>query len=121
MKSSARSIQAYIASAPRESRKALNELRALIKATAPSATEKISYGIPTFNLNGRYLVYIAGWKEHVSVYPAIGAVARQFRDELKPYRSGKGTLRFPLDRPLPKSLIRRIVKFRVGEVAGIDA
>lgn len=83
-------------------------------------TEKISYGIPTFNLNGRYLVYIAGWKEHVSVYPAIGAVAREFKDELKPYRSGKGTLRFPLDQPLPKGLIRRIVKFRASEVSAGD-
>ena len=116
MRSKARSVQAYIAACPPESRKALKELRKLVRAAAPRATEKISYGIPTFNLNGRYVVYIAGWKDHVSLYPAIGGVVREFRDELEPYRSGKGTLRFSLDRRLPKGLIRRIVKFRVGEV-----
>lgn len=116
MKSSARSVQAYIAAAPPESRKPLKELRALVKAIAPGVSETISYGIPTFKLNGKYVVYIARFKEHVSIYPAIGAVAREFSKELEPYRSGKGTLRFSLDRPLPKGLIRRIIKFRVAEV-----
>lgn len=117
MKSTARSVQAYIAECSPESRKALKELRALIKATAPRVTEKISYGIPTFNLNGHYLVYIAGWKNHISMYPVTGGVAREFKDELKPYRTGKGTLQFPLAQPMPKGLIRRIVKFRVSEVS----
>lgn len=116
MKSTARSVQAYIAASPPEARKVLKQLRTLIKATAPRATEKISYGIPTFNLNGEYLVYIAGWKKHISMYPVTGGVAREFKDELKPYRTGKGTLQFPLAQPMPKSLIRRIVKFRVNEV-----
>jgi uncharacterized protein YdhG (YjbR/CyaY superfamily) len=116
MKSKASSVQAYIAECPPESRKVLKELRALIKATAPGATEKISYGIPTFNMNGRYLVYIAGWRKHISLYPVTGGVAREFKDEIKPYRSGKGTLQFPLTQPMPKALIRRIVKFRVAEV-----
>ena len=82
MKSTARSVQAYIAECAPESRKALKELRALIRATAPRLTEKISYGIPAFNLNGRYLVYIAGWKNHISLYPVTGGVAREFKDEI---------------------------------------
>ncbi len=117
MKSKARSVQAYIAECSPESRKVLKQLRALIKATAPRATEKISYGIPTFNLNGHYLVYIAGWRDHISLYPVTGGLAREFKDELKPYRTGKGTLQFPLAQPIPKGLIRRIVKFRVSEVS----
>ncbi|HMG18591.1 MAG TPA: DUF1801 domain-containing protein [Gemmatimonadales bacterium] len=120
MKSKARSVQAYIAECPPESRKVLRALRALVKATAPRAIEKLSYGIPAFNLNGHYLVYIAGWKKHVSMYPVTGGVAREFKDELKPYRTGKGTLQFPLAQPMPKTLIRRIVKFRVDEVSGKD-
>lgn len=117
MKSKARSIQAYIAAAPRESRKALKELRALIKATAPRATEKISYGIAAFDLNGRSLVYIAGWKKHVSLYPVTAGVAKALKDEIKRYRTGKGTLQFPLTDRMPKSLVRKIVKIRAGEVA----
>lgn len=118
MKSTARSVQAYIAECPPDARKVLKQLRTLVKATAPRATETISYGIPTFNLNGRYLVYLAGWKKHISLYPVTGGVAREFRDEIEPYRTGKGTLQFPLAQPLPKGLIRRIVKFRVSEVSG---
>lgn len=118
MKSAARSVRAYIAACPPETRKVLKELRALIKATAPRAIEKLSYGIPAFNLNDRYLVYLAGWKKHISLYPVTGGVAREFKEEIQPYRTGKGTLQFPLAEPMPKRLIRRIVKFRVGEVSG---
>ena len=112
-----RSVQAYIAASPVESRTALKELRTLIRAAAPRATEKISYGIPTFVLNGRPLVYIAGWKKHVSLYPVTAGMAKAFKDEIKRYRTGKGTLQFPLTDPIPKSLIRKIVKVRAGEVA----
>jgi len=115
MRVKASSVQAYIAAAAPATRKKLKELRALVKATAPRVTERISYGIPTFDLNGRYLVYIAAFKEHVSIFPAIGAVARELKKELAPYRAGKGTLRFPLDRPLPKGLIRKFVRVRVAE------
>ena len=118
MRSRARSVPAYIAACPPESRKALKELRALIKRAAPRATEKISYGIPAFNLNGQYLVYLAGWKKHISLYPVTAGVARTFKDELKRYRTGKGTLQFPLAQRMPKGLIRRVVKFRVAEVDG---
>jgi uncharacterized protein YdhG (YjbR/CyaY superfamily) len=117
MKSKTSSVTAYIAKSPPATRKVLKQLRVLVRAAAPRATEKISYGIPTFVLNGRTLVYIAGWKDHVSVYPVTSGVARSLRNDIKPYRTGKGTLQFPLARPIPKTLIRKIVKVRVGEVA----
>ena len=120
MRSKASSVEAYIAGASPETRKKLRELRALVKKTAPRVTERISYGIPTFDLNGKYLVYMAAFKEHVSIYPAIGALARELREELAPYRAGKGTLRFPLDRALPKTLIRKFVRARVAERAARD-
>jgi uncharacterized protein YdhG (YjbR/CyaY superfamily) len=88
-------------------------VRAVIKAAAPGATERISYGIPTFDLNGKYLVYFAGWKKHISVYPVPGGDAA-FEAALGP--TSKGDVRFPLDQPLPADLIRRIVGFRVAEV-----
>jgi uncharacterized protein YdhG (YjbR/CyaY superfamily) len=121
MKSTARSVQTYIAAAPRESRKALKELRTLIRATAPRVTEKISYGIPTFVLNGRPLVYIAGWTKHVSLYPVTVGVAKQLMNEIKPYRSGKGTLQFALTNAVPKTLIRRILKIRIAEATARSA
>lgn len=120
MKSGASSVQSYIAKSPPESRKALKELRALVRAVAPSVSEKISYGIPTFVLNGTYLVYIAGWKKHVSLYPVTAGVAKTLKDEIKPYRTGKGTLQFPLTDRIPKSLIRKIVKIRLAEARARD-
>lgn len=110
------SIDKYIAARPPESRKALKQLRALIKKTAPGVTERISYGIPVFDLQDQYLVYVAGWKKHISLYPVTARVARTLKDEIKPYRTGKGTLQFPLERPMPVGLIRRIVQLRVAEV-----
>ena len=85
----------------------LEELRALIKAAAPDATEKISYAIPTFDLNG-HLVHFAGYKNHIGFYPTGGGV-EAFKEELKPYKSWKGSVQFPLGQPLPTDLIRRIV------------
>jgi uncharacterized protein YdhG (YjbR/CyaY superfamily) len=108
-------VAAYIAGFRPEVRKALKELRTLVRAAAPKATEKISYGIAQFSLGGRYLVYIAGFKNHVSLYPMTGEIAKRFRKELAPYLSGKGTMRIPLGTPIPKQLIRRIVKTRIAE------
>jgi uncharacterized protein YdhG (YjbR/CyaY superfamily) len=112
------SIDEYIGQFPPAVRKVLSELRDLVRATVPEVTERISYGIPTFDLNGRYLVYVAGWKKYVSVYPATAAVRRTLGEELEPHLSGKGTLRFPLSTPLPTDLIRRVVEVRVREVVG---
>lgn len=115
-RSSANSIDEYIAGFPPETRKVLKELRALIKALAPDATETISYAIPTFDLNG-HLVHFAGYEKHIGFYPT-GSGIEAFKDELKPYKSGKGSVQFPLGQPLPTDLIRRIVEFRVEENTG---
>jgi uncharacterized protein YdhG (YjbR/CyaY superfamily) len=106
------SIDEYIASFPDEVQKILEELRATIKATAPNTKEKISYQIPTFELNGRNLIHFAAWKKHIAMYP-IPAGSEAFEKELAQYTDGKGTLKFPLDKPLPLKLIREIVQFRV--------
>jgi uncharacterized protein YdhG (YjbR/CyaY superfamily) len=116
-RSTASSIDEYIAEFPPETRKALDELRALIRAAAPGATETISYAIPTFDLNGRHLVHFAGYAKHIGFYPVPSAM-EAFKVELEPYRSGKGSAQFPLGRPLPTALIRRIVEFRVAENMG---
>lgn len=113
-KSTATSIDEYIAEFPPETQGVLEELRALIKAAAPDAIETISYAIPTFDLNGKHLVHFGAYPKHVGFYPTGGGIAA-FTEELEPYRSGKGTAQFPLGRPLPTDLIRRIVEFRVDE------
>ena len=115
-RSTANSIDEYVAGFPPETQKALEELRALIKASASGATEKISYAMPTFDLNGHHLVHFAGYAKHVGFYPVPSGV-EAFKEELKPYKTGKGSVQFPLDRPLPADLIRRIVEFRVEENA----
>jgi uncharacterized protein YdhG (YjbR/CyaY superfamily) len=104
----------YISEFPPETRTALFEIRDLIKAAAPEATEKISYAIPTFDMNGGHLVHFAGYEKHVGFYPTGGGIDA-FKDELKPYKMGKGSVQFPLGTPLPADLIRRMVEFRVAE------
>jgi uncharacterized protein YdhG (YjbR/CyaY superfamily) len=110
----ANSIDEYVAGFPPETQKVLQELRALIKELAPDATETISYAIPTFDLNGRHLVHFAGYARHIGFYPVPSAL-EAFKEELKPYKTGKGSAQFPLARPLPTDLIRRIVAFRIAE------
>lgn len=109
------SIDEYIADFPAETRAALEELRTLISLAAPEASETISYAIPTFDLEGKHLVHFAGYAKHVGLYPTPSGLSA-FKEELEPYQSGKGTARFPLGRPLPADLIRRIVEFRIHEV-----
>ena len=116
-RSTANPIDDYIAEFPEETQTMLNELRALIRASAPDATETISYAIPTFDLNGKHVVHFAGFKNHVSFFPT-GSGAEAFKDELEPYAGGKGTVQFPIGEPIPADLIRRIVEFRVGQVVG---
>ncbi len=111
------SIDEYIAGFPSDAQHRLRELRALIRATAPEATETISYAMPTFDLNGHHLVHFAGYARHIGFYPVPSGV-EAFKEELKPYKGGKGSVQFPLDRPMPTDLIRRIVEFRVEENAG---
>ena len=108
----ASSIDEYISEFPTGTRRVLEELRALIAASAPVAIETISYAIPTFDLDGRHLVHFAGYDRHVGFYPT-GSGIDAFKAELTPFKSAKGSVQFPLDRPLPADLIRRMVEFRV--------
>jgi uncharacterized protein YdhG (YjbR/CyaY superfamily) len=103
----------YIARFPDGIQKKLAEMRAVIRAAAPQATEKISYQIPTFYLQGN-LVHFAAFKDHLSFFPASSGIAA-FTDEMKAYKTAKGTLQIPLDQPLPVDLLTRIVKFRLAE------
>ena len=107
------SIDEYISTFPGEIQKKLNELRESIRAAAPEATEKISYQMPTFYLNGN-LVHFAAFTNHIGFYPTPSGILA-FKDELQKYETSKGAVRFPIDEPLPLDLVRRIVKFRVAE------
>lgn len=109
-----RTIDEYIARFPPEVQELLQKVRTTIKKVVPKAEETISYKMPTFTLNGSYLIYFAGYKKHISLYPApIGNP--EFAEEIAPYESGRGTLKFPLEKPIPYKLITRIVKFRAKE------
>jgi len=116
-RSTAATIDDYVAEFPPETRAVLEEIRALIRAEAPDADETISYAIPTFDLNGTHLCHFAAFKNHVSFFPT-GSGADAFADELKAYKGGRGTVQFPYGTPLPADLIRRIVAFRVEQVGG---
>lgn len=108
-----RTIDEHIESHPPETKRLLQELRALIREAAPDAVETISYGIPTFDQNG-HLVHFAGHRSHIGFYPTDQGV-EAFAAELAGYKTTKGSVHFPLDRPLPADLIRRIVVFRVEQ------
>jgi uncharacterized protein YdhG (YjbR/CyaY superfamily) len=113
-RTTAKNIDDYIAQFPPSTQETLRELRALIKATASDATETMSYAIPTFDLAGRHLVHFAGFEKHIGFYP-IPSGLEAFKEDLNPYKTGKGSVQFPLGKPLPVDLIRRIVEFRVEE------
>ncbi len=100
-------VDEYIGSFPPDVQTVLEHVRAAIRGAAPGTEERISYGIPAFTLDDRYVVYFSGWKRHVAVYP-IPAADPELERDIAPYRAGKGTLRFPLDRPMPLELIGRI-------------
>jgi uncharacterized protein YdhG (YjbR/CyaY superfamily) len=107
------SIDEYIATFPKEIQKILSELRATIKDAAPEAEEKISYQMPTFVLKGN-LVHFAAFKNHIGLYPTPSGT-QAFKRELSIYQGAKGSIKFPIEKPLPLELIRKIVKFRVAE------
>jgi uncharacterized protein YdhG (YjbR/CyaY superfamily) len=106
-------IDEYIGSFPAGTQKLLKQLRATIREIAPAAEEVISYQMPAFKLNGM-LVWFAGCKNHIGFYPSASGISA-FKVELSDYKSSKGSVRFPLDRPLPLELIRKIVQFRMHE------
>jgi uncharacterized protein YdhG (YjbR/CyaY superfamily) len=106
-------IDGYIKTFPKEIQKILETIRQTIKITAPDAEEAISYQIPTFKLNGN-LVHFAAFKNHIGFYPGSKAI-KIFRKDLAKFKSSKGAVQFPLDKPMPLSLIKKIVKHRVKE------
>jgi uncharacterized protein YdhG (YjbR/CyaY superfamily) len=112
-KTTPKDIDSYIAGFPQDVQVILQELRAVIKQAAPQAEEAISYQIPTFRLKGN-LVHFAAFKNHIGFYPTSSGIEK-FKNELSAYELARGTVRFPLDRPLPLGLISKIVKFRVKE------
>jgi uncharacterized protein YdhG (YjbR/CyaY superfamily) len=118
MKTDFKSVDEYIASQPEAVQSILGRVRSAIREAVPRAEEVISYKIPTYKLHGSAVLYFAGWKQHYSLYPATERVVAAFKDELSSYEVKKGTIRFPLDQPVPVKLIGRIAKFRAKEVAG---
>jgi uncharacterized protein YdhG (YjbR/CyaY superfamily) len=113
-KSQFKTMDEYIAKFPKNVRDVLEELRQVIKDSAPDTEEKISYGIPTFDLNKRHLVHFAAYKNHIGFYPTSSGI-NAFKKDLSPFKTSKGTVQFPLDKPIPFDLVKKIVKFRVKE------
>jgi len=110
---SPQTIDEYIAAFPGAVQEILQKVRMTIREAAPEATEKISYQMPTFYLNGN-LVHFAAFKEHIGFYPVPTGI-KKFKKELSVYKQGKGSVQFPLDQPIPYDLVTKIVKFRVKE------
>ena len=106
-----KNIDEYIAGFPEDIREILQQVRGAIKKAAPAAEETISYAIPTFTLNGN-LVHFAAFKNHIGFYPTPSGI-KEFEKELSVYKQGKGSVQFPLDKPMPLELIRKIVRYRI--------
>jgi len=114
MAPTATSVDDYISTFPAATQDILQELRRRVHAALPDAEERISYQIPTFAVDGQYVIYIAGWKKHVSIYPIPEGDA-ELDEDLAPYLSGQGTIKLPLDAPVPWDLVDRAIAARVGE------
>ncbi|HEU4919269.1 MAG TPA: DUF1801 domain-containing protein [Candidatus Limnocylindrales bacterium] len=111
-------VDEYLATLPPERRSAMEQLRQAVTAAAPGATESLAYKMPALRSHGdQFLVSYDAYKNHYSLFPASDAVIEGLGDELRPYLAGKGTIRFPADRPIPLDLVRRIVEIRVSENA----
>jgi uncharacterized protein YdhG (YjbR/CyaY superfamily) len=113
-------VDAYIAGFPAEVQERMQALRKTIRKVIPDAEESITYQIPTFKLNGKAVVYFAGFIKHIGFYP-VPVGNPEFGDELAAYASGKGTAKFPMNQPIPLNLVEKIVKFRVKENQAADA
>ena len=114
MKKQLETIDDYIQGFPTDVQNILEKMRQTIRKAAPEAVEAISYQMPTFKLNGKNLVHFAAFKNHIGFYPIPSGI-EAFRRELSPYKQGKGSVQFPLDKPVPYDLVDKIVRFRVKE------
>jgi len=107
-------VDTYIKGFPIEAQERLTAIRNIIRELAPQATERICMRMPTYDLNGKWLVHFAGFEKHIGFYPQPEGIVA-FKEKLTGYKTSKGTVQFPLDKPLPTDLIREIVRFRVDE------
>lgn len=107
-------VEEYIRQFPKETQEILEKIRRIIQEEIPGIEETISYAIPAFKLRSKHWIYFAGWKEHVSLYP-IPSGSAAFKKEILPYIAGKGTLKFPLNHPIPYPLIKKIVELSVAQ------
>jgi uncharacterized protein YdhG (YjbR/CyaY superfamily) len=111
------SVDAYLASLPPDRRQVLEQMRAEIKAAAPEATELISYNMPAYKWHGKFVVSFEAFKSHNSLFPSSDGVKQALGADIEPYLSGKGTISFPADQPIPAGIVGRIVKARLAELA----
>lgn len=110
-----KTVDSYIKASDLKVQRILKKVRVLVKKTVPEAVETISYQIPAFKLNGKILIYFAGWQKHIGIYPVPKGGTQTFRKKLTPFIKGKGTTQFLLDEPIPYDLIKQIVLQRVKE------
>lgn len=119
--SESREVDEYIAALPAPQSRAMTAIRAAVRAAAPEAEEVITYKMPGFKLGGRFLVSYDAYKAHFSVFPWDDAMREELGDQIEPYVSGRGTIRFPADRPIPIDLVRRVAEIRVRQVTAADS
>lgn len=112
----AKSVDEYLSSIPDDARMVLESLRTLIKSIVPDVTETISYGMPTFKYKGKAFAGFAAFKEHCSYFPMSGSVVEKLKGDLKSYTTTRGTVHFPIDKPLPATLVKKLIKTRLSEL-----